>query len=78
MIGARPRAIGQRHGQNKNHREASVNVEYRDYLRILRYVSGALDQFLTDLFAGPLGETSVVVLLGDHGIESYIPGLRIE
>jgi hypothetical protein len=44
------------------------NSEYEGYLSHLRYLDESLGEFFTKLFAGPLGENTVVVLLGDHGL----------
>jgi hypothetical protein len=50
--------------------------DYVGYLSRLRYLDDSLDEFFTALFKGPLGDRTLVVLLGDHG-QRYTPHLPI-
>jgi hypothetical protein len=50
--------------------------DYVGYLSRLRYLDDSLDQFFTALFDGPLGDRTLVVLLGDHG-QRYTPHVPI-
>jgi arylsulfatase A-like enzyme len=50
--------------------------DYVGYLSRLRYLDDSLDRFFRALFAGPLGERTLVILLGDHG-ERYSPHVPI-
>ncbi|MCU1386287.1 MAG: hypothetical protein JWL71_4984 [Acidobacteria bacterium] len=50
--------------------------DYVGYLSRLRYLDESLDGFFRDLFEGPLGDRTLVVLLGDHG-QRYTPHVPI-
>jgi arylsulfatase A-like enzyme len=50
--------------------------DYVGYLSRLRYLDESLDRFFSALFDGPLGDRTLVVLLGDHG-QRYTPHLPI-
>jgi Sulfatase len=50
--------------------------DYVGYLSRLRYLDDSLDQFFSALFDGPLGDRTLVVLLGDHG-QRYTPHVPI-
>ncbi|MBN2360473.1 MAG: sulfatase-like hydrolase/transferase, partial [Deltaproteobacteria bacterium] len=49
--------------------------DYAGYLSHLIYADRALADFVEQLFAAPLGDRTLVVLLGDHGsgIRSHVP-----
>jgi arylsulfatase A-like enzyme len=53
-----------------------ADKDYVGYLSRLRYLDESLHKFFTALFAGPLGDRTLVVLLGDHG-QRYTPHLAI-
>src|SRR3954447_11015558 len=50
--------------------------DYVGYLSRLRYLDDSLDEFFGALFAGPLGDRTLVVMLGDHG-QRYTPHVPI-
>ena len=50
--------------------------DYVGYLSRLRYLDESLDQFFRALFDGPLGDRTLVVMLGDHG-QRYTPHVPI-
>jgi len=50
--------------------------DYVGYLSRLRYLDDSLDEFFRALFDSPLGDRTLVVLLGDHG-QRYTPHLPI-
>jgi hypothetical protein len=50
--------------------------DYVGYLSRLRYLDASLDEFFRALFDGPLGDRTLVVMLGDHG-QRYTPHLPI-
>jgi len=50
--------------------------DYVGYLSRLRYLDESLDGFFSALFDGPLGDRTLVVLLGDHG-QRYTPHVPI-
>jgi arylsulfatase A-like enzyme len=50
--------------------------DYVGYLSRLRYLDESLDRFFKSLFEGPLGEQTLVVMLGDHG-QRYTPHVPI-
>ncbi len=53
-----------------------ADKDYIGYLSRLRYLDDSLDEFFRALFDGPLGDRTLVVLLGDHG-QRYIPHVPI-
>jgi hypothetical protein len=50
--------------------------DYVGYLSRLRYLDDSLDRFFSALFDGPLGDRTLVVMLGDHG-QRYTPHVPI-
>jgi hypothetical protein len=50
--------------------------DYVGYLSRLRYLDDSLDRFFTALFEGPMGDRTLVVVLGDHGAY-YTPHVPI-
>jgi arylsulfatase A-like enzyme len=50
--------------------------DYVGYLSRLRYLDDSLDRFFRALFEGPLGDRTLVVVLGDHGAY-YTPHVPI-
>jgi hypothetical protein len=50
--------------------------DYVGYLSRLKYLDDSLDEFFRALFDGPLGDRTLVVLLGDHG-QRYTPHVPI-
>jgi hypothetical protein len=53
-----------------------AHADYVGYLSCLRYVDESLPPFFDALFASPLGDRTLVVLLGDHGAR-YRPHLPV-
>ncbi len=56
-------------------RAAAGVPEYEGFLSRFRYADDALADFVERLFSGPIGERTLVVLLGDHGspISPHLP-----
>ncbi|MBI3180384.1 MAG: LTA synthase family protein, partial [Deltaproteobacteria bacterium] len=51
--------------------------EYQGFLSRLRYADGAIASFLYDLFQSPMGERTLVVMLGDHSLP-MAPAMRLK
>ncbi len=47
-------------------RAVAVRPVYRDFMTMFRYTDDAVGNFLDGLFASPIGDNTVVLLLGDH------------
>jgi hypothetical protein len=56
--------------------QSPAEKDYVGYLSRLRYLDESLDEFFRALFDGPLGDRTLVVMLGDHG-QRYTPHLPI-
>ncbi|MCZ6841425.1 MAG: LTA synthase family protein [SAR324 cluster bacterium] len=50
----------------------SNHKRYRDYMTMFRYTDEAIGDFLDGLFASPMADNTVVLLLGDHA-HAYMP-----
>ncbi len=47
---------------------AASSPEYTGYLSKFHYADQALSEFVRDLFSSPIGDDTLVVVLGDHGV----------